>query len=261
MVVEPATLTFRERWQMRRLVPTLRRGRDPAARQGAAGALATIGGPRAAEALADAARDDNKYVRSSVLGALAQLDAKSFADLFRAALNDPAFEVQQTAIEGLTAAGDRRFAADVAVFLDHPLHSMRRTAANALHHWEWATDDGRRARVALAREAWTEVTAVGADGTAEVIKLVLDDRYWSSSTSERERDREQAVLALEQLVARHAAQLSDADLLAAAQLEPFTMVERNQLFEEDRPLAFRRVDLSGLRRLCVVELERRASRS
>ncbi|WP_433472402.1 HEAT repeat domain-containing protein [Spirillospora sp. CA-142024] len=78
VVIEPAKLPFRQRRKTRRLIRTLRRHRDAATRQYAAGNLARTGDPSATKALADAAaHDDSPYVRNSALACLTRLDAKS----------------------------------------------------------------------------------------------------------------------------------------------------------------------------------------
>ncbi|MFI6093605.1 HEAT repeat domain-containing protein [Streptomyces sp. NPDC051218] len=257
MVTEPANLTWRERRAARRWIRTLRRHRDPATRQRASWQLGKTGVPGAAEALADAAaHDKSEYVRASALSDLARLDGRSFADVFSHALNDTSNAVVVAAIKGLTAVGDPSHAVGVAMYLDHELHTVRRVAAAALHDWGWDTDDVRHARVAIAREAWTEVASLEAGAVAEVARLLANDHYWFSYNWDRER--QMGIQALEQLMERHAVQLSDADLLVVDQLASLEAPAYNYTDEYGFALYYRNVNLTGLRRLCSVELKRRA---
>ncbi|MDG9711346.1 HEAT repeat domain-containing protein [Streptomyces sp. DH10] len=257
MVTEPDNLTWRERRAARRWLRTLRQHRDGATRQRACWQLGQTGVPGAAEALADAAaHDQSDYVRTSALMALARLDARPFADVFSHALNDWSNMVVEAAIKGLIAVGDPSHAEDVAVHLDHELHGVRRAASAALHEWGWATDDVRRARVAIAREAWSEVAALDAGAVAEVARLLANDRYWF--TYNWDEERQMGIRALEQLMERHAVQLSDADLLVVEELASLEAPAVRGRDEYGRPLYYREFDLTGLRRLCSVELKRRA---
>ncbi|ONI79882.1 hypothetical protein ALI144C_24440 [Actinosynnema sp. ALI-1.44] len=90
--------------------------------------------------------------------------------LFCNALRDQSLLVVKTAIEGLIAVGDPRHAPRLVRYLDHELHSVQRVAATALHEWGWATDDVRRARVAVPLEAWTDVASLGAGAVAVVAR-------------------------------------------------------------------------------------------
>jgi hypothetical protein len=258
VVTEPANLIWRERRAARRWIRTLRRHRDLVTRQRAAWELGKTGVPGAAEALVDAAAHDKSWgVRACALGSLAHLDAGSFADVFSHALNDSDNTVVEAAIKGLIAVGDPSHAEDVAVYLGHELHEVRRVAAAALHEWDWATDDVRRTRVAIAREAWTEVAALDAGAVAEVARLLADDRYWF--TYNWDEERQMGIRALEQLMERHAVQLSDADLLVVEQLASLEAPAIKGRDYDGQVLYYREVDLTGLRRLCSVELKRRAS--
>lgn len=257
VVTEPAKFPWRERWKTRRLIRTLRRHRDVATRQYAAGNLARTGDPSAPKALAEAAvHDDSPYVRNSALANLAMLDAKSHAGLFGHALNDESLMVVTTAIKGLTAAGDPRRADQVAGYLDHELHDVQHLAATALRAWGWDTDDVRCARVAIPLEEWGRVAGLGAGAVAEVAGLITDDLPWR----DRDRERQQAIQALEQLMGRHADGLSDTDLHVVNRLASLQAPAYGGRDDRGFAYRYRDVDLTGLRRLCSAELERRATR-
>ncbi|MGW8713086.1 HEAT repeat domain-containing protein [Streptomyces sp. NPDC055752] len=258
VVTQLANLTWRQRRTARRCSRILRWHRDAATRQDACEQLERTGAPGAAQALADAAaHDENHYVRATALMALARLDARPFAGVFNFALTDRSSAVVEAAIKGLIAVGDPSHAQDVAVHLDHELHLVRRPASAALYEWDWATDDVRRAHVALAREAWTEVAALDVGAVAEVARLLANDRYWFTYTTDRERQL--GIRALEQLVERHAVQLSDAELHIVEHLALLEAPVPDGRDEHGRPRYYRKIDLTGLRRLCSAELQRRAS--
>ncbi|MEU6571971.1 hypothetical protein [Streptomyces parvulus] len=254
MVTQLAHLAWGQRRTARRCSRILRRHRD--ARQDACRQLERTGAPGAAQTLADAAaHDENHYVRATALMALARLDARPFAGVFNFALTDQSSVVVEAALKGLIVVGDASHAQDVAVHLDHELHSVRRPASAALHAWGWAVDDVRRAQVALAREAWTEVAALDAGAVAEVARLLANDRYWFMYNTDTER--QSGIRALEQLVERHAAQLSDAELHVVEHLALLEAPALAGVDEYGRPRYYRKIDLTGLRRLCSAELQRR----
>lgn len=223
------------------------------AREGAAEALGWVGDRASAEPLITATKDEMPPVRAAALNALSRLDSRSFAAVFQRSLPDLDPRVRLAALTGLVAAGDPRYAEDVAPYLDD--EATRRVAATGLQQWGWATDDRRRAQLAMARDEWTEIAELGAGSVAQVAQMIADDRYWGHHGL-RNADRMQAIDALGQLLRRHATELGDADLRAVAAIQPFDFPIVDHSFDESR-VRHRRVDLSELERLCAAELRRR----
>lgn len=79
-----------------------------------------------------------------------------------------------------------------------------------------------------------------------------------ASVDNVDKERQMGIRALEQLMERHAVQLSDADLLVVEQLASLEAPAVSGRDYDGQVLYYREVDLTGLRRLCSAELKRRA---
>ncbi|MBC6461351.1 HEAT repeat domain-containing protein [Actinomadura sp. HBU206391] len=209
-------------------------------RLAAVAALRKVSGSEAIAALREMLDDESHEVRKAALAVAARMDG----EVLSRGVNDPHEEVRWRAALVAADLDDPRWADALAPLLTEPFRPARAWAAGTLRRWSWAGDDP--VQLAIAACAWDEVVEAGVAAAGPLMRM-LDEIY-----AENEPDKEEAMQALERLVAAHGREIPDEVLHAGAEFDDFAGAWTSMADSDDyAPL----VDASELRRLCREALQ------